>query len=115
MGRFRRNRFEEHEMLRNNPDQQYIQAYKKVKRIKGFYIHLSAYLIVNILIIASNFRWDDIGHLLRWQTFSTAFFWGIGVLAHGLSVFGDELVFNRQWEEKKIKELMEKEKSEKWE
>jgi hypothetical protein len=115
MGRYTRNRLEEQELLRNNPDQQYLQAYKKVKRIKGFYIHLGAYLIVNVFIIAANIQLDDISHLWRWETFSTALFWGIGLAAHGLSVFGDDLVFNRQWEDKKIKELMDKEKSEKWE
>lgn len=115
MGRYRRNHFEEQEMLKNNPNQQYVQAYKKVKRIKGFYVHLSIYLIVNVFIIAANIELGDIRELWSWETFSTAFFWGIGLAAHGLSVFGNDLVFNKQWEDKKIRELMEKEKSEKWE
>jgi hypothetical protein len=49
------------------------------------------------------------------QTFSTAFFWGIGLLAHGLSVFGRYVFFGQNWEEKKIQELMDKDKNEKWE
>jgi len=36
-------------------------------------------------------------------------------VAHGFSVFLPNWIFGRNWEEKKIKELMEKEKSEKWE
>ena len=42
-----------------------------------------------------------------------AFFWGIGLVAHGLSTFGGEIFFGSAWEEKKIKELMEKEKKKK--
>jgi len=36
------------------------------------------------------------------------------LVAHGLSTFGGEIFFGSDWEEKKIKELMEKEKSSKW-
>jgi len=50
-----------------------------------------------------------------WQTFSTALFWGIGLVAHGLSVFGKNLFFSSNWEEKKIQEFMDKDKSQKWE
>jgi hypothetical protein len=32
--------------------------------------------------------------------------WGIGILSHALQVFG----IGKNWEEKKIKELMEKDK-----
>lgn len=98
-------------------DERYELAVKRVKKIKGFYVHLLVYVLVNIFIIAANyfensseasFRWS-------WQTFSTALFWGIGLTAHALSVFGRNLFFSKNWEEKKIKQLMEKEKIEKWE
>jgi hypothetical protein len=49
------------------------------------------------------------------RNFSTAFFGGIGLAAHGLSVFLPSLIMGKDWEEKKIKELMEKEKNNKWE
>ncbi|RZJ51219.1 MAG: 2TM domain-containing protein, partial [Chryseobacterium sp.] len=38
------------------------------------------------------------------------FFWGIGLAAHALSVFLPTFVLGRDWEEKKIKELMDKNK-----
>ncbi|MBC7522845.1 MAG: 2TM domain-containing protein [Flavobacterium sp.] len=93
-------------------EEQYYQAFKRVKRIKGFYVHLLVYLIVNIFIIFGQ-RFDDDKQLtnavfFRWETYSTAFFWGIGLLAHGLSVFGPNILFGTNWEEQKIKELMEK-------
>lgn len=36
--------------------------------------------------------------------------WGIGLLIHAFSVFGTKM-FLKDWEEKKIKELMEKDKN----
>lgn len=101
----------------NNPDVRYELAYKRVKRIKGFYVHLFIYLLVNSFIILSKYNEDSIGdaNFWEWQSWNTVFFWGIGVLAHGLSVFGDNLFFGAKWEQKKIKELMNKDKIEKWE
>ncbi|WP_449400032.1 2TM domain-containing protein [Chryseobacterium wanjuense] len=47
-----------------------------------------------------------------WQLkyFSLPLFWGIGVIGYGMSVFLPGFVLGNKWEEKKIKELMEKEK-----
>ena len=108
---------EENQSENYNPDERYNVAYKRVKRIKGFYVHAMVYVLVNIFIVVSNFDKNsfDSGFFFRWETFSTALFWGIGLLAHGLSVFGRNIFFGQNWEEKKIKEFMEKEKSEKWE
>ena len=43
---------------------------------------------------------------------STPFFWGIGLFFHGLYVFQHKFNFFRQWEERKIKEYMEKDEEE---
>jgi hypothetical protein len=116
MGRSRR-MFEEYQSVNINPDERYNQAYKRVKRIKGFYVHALVYVLVNAFIIISSFNRSEIGTevFFKWHTYSTAFFWGIGLLAHGMSVFGREIFFGKNWEERKIQEFMEKEKSEKWE
>lgn len=89
-------------------------AYNKVKRIKRFYSHLKVYFIVNAIIIISSFNRDFIGHFgfWNWQTFSTAFFWGIGLVIHGISVFGTDLFFNKYWEQNKIQEYMNNKKNE---
>ena len=112
-----RRMFEEYQSENYNPDERYNLAYKRVKRIKGFYVHALVYALVNLFIIASSYSKSsfDSGDFFRWETFSTALFWGIGLLAHGLSVFGRNLFFGQNWEERKIQEFMEKEKSEKWE
>ena len=113
MGRFRR-RFEMSE--ENNSGIRYNMALKRVRKLKGFYNHLAAYLIFNTIIILTN-NHGKLGTAAFWQfqTFSIAFFWGIGLMAHAASVFGRNLFCGQQWEERKIKELMGKQKNHKWE
>ena len=98
-------------------DERYELAVKRVKRIKGFYVHAMVYILVNIFIVYGNYYGNSnrAYDFWSWQTFLTALFWGIGLLAHGLSVFGRNLFFGQNWEGRKIKEFMDKEKSEKWE
>lgn len=94
----------------------YQQALKRVKRIKGFYTHLIVYVVINTMLIIVNYDHADVNyHFWRYQTFNTPFFWGIGLFIHGLSVFLPGMVLGKNWEEKKIKELMDKEKNNKWE
>ena len=121
MGRFRRRMYEDYSQ-EFSTDENFNAAYRKVKRIKGFYGHLRIYIIVNILIIVAsvngNFFSNGIMHsgLLDWQTYSTALFWGIGLLTHGLSVFGRDVFFSADWEQRKIEEYMKKESDKnKWE
>jgi hypothetical protein len=95
---------------------QYIEAIARVKKIKGFYIHLIVYFVVNLMIVFVNIQDLDLGEsYFKMENFFTAFFWGIGLASHAFSTFLPNWIFGRNWEEKKIKELMEKEKSEKWE
>lgn len=87
----------------------YQSAKKKVKDIKGFYVHLTVYLFVNIAIFIVNTRDEGIIEGLgNFWNYSTAFFWGIGLLAHWATVFGPNFLFGKDWEERKIKELMDK-------
>lgn len=105
-------------MERNNftEEQKYLNAKRKVKKIKGFYVHFTVYLIVNIfLIILRIFSIDGFENLWEWQTFNTAIFWGIGIVFHAFSVFGMNFLLGKNWEERKIKEFMEKDKRDVWE
>lgn len=121
MGRFRRRMYEEFSQ-EYTKDERFHAAYRKVKRIKGFYSHLKIYVIVNIIIIASNLNGDFFRNgihesgLFSWHTYSTAVFWGIGLVAHALSVFGRDIFFSDDWEQKKIQQYMNKEAANnKWE
>ena len=90
----------------------YQEALKRVKKIKGFYTHAIVYVFVNIMIVFFNVKNLDPGEsYFQFKNFMTAFFWGIGLVAHGLSVFVPNWIMGQNWEERKIKEFMEKEKN----
>ncbi|MBI5680001.1 MAG: 2TM domain-containing protein [Methanobacterium sp.] len=87
-------------------DEKYERAKKKVGEIKGFYCHLISFIVVNVFLAVLNF-FTTPGF---WWFLFVTFFWGIGLFVHGLSVFMTHGIFSKEWEEKKIKEYMEKEK-----
>ena len=100
----------------NAEEARYYQAVKRVKKIKGFYTHAVVYLVINIMIVIINIQNLNEGETyFQFKNFMTAFFWGIGLVAHGLSTFIPEWVLGSDWEERKIKEFMAKEKANKWE
>jgi len=94
-------------------EKKYKKAKKRVKEIKDFYIHLTVYIIVNLVLIAINLGIFQSGltdiKIPKWPMFTTPFFWGIGLLFHGLHVFQNSFKFFKDWEERKMKEFMEKE------
>ena len=94
----------------------YEEAVKRVKKIKGFYTHALVYVVINIMVVIANVQNYEPGEsFFQFKTFMTAFFWGIGLLAHALSTFLPYFILGKDWEARKIKELMEKEKANKWE
>ena len=105
------------EKMTNNEQQQFEKATKKVKAMAGFYRHLMVYILVNFFLLTLKyFRLDPGEKFLEFSTFSTAFFWGIGVAFHAMSVFGSSLFLGRNWEEKKIQQILNKDnKGQKWE
>lgn len=94
---------------RYRKEEAYLRAKKRLEKIVGFYWHLAAYIVVNLfLIILIGTQRDDGEGFWSFGTFATAFFWGIGLAFHFLGVFGPNFIFGKNWEEKKIKEFMEK-------
>jgi len=84
----------------------YQTARKKVDSIKGFYSHLMVYLIVNIFIVIA-IVWNTNIKLLSFSALSTALFWGIGLASHAIGVFGEDIFFDKNWEERKIQKIMD--------
>ncbi|MBP6587362.1 MAG: 2TM domain-containing protein [Flavobacterium sp.] len=94
-------------------EERYFKARKRVEEIKGFYGNLIAYVVVNIGLMVLNLLTSP-GYLwFFWPMLG----WGIGVLFHGMKVFNYMPFFGKDWEEKKIKEFMDKEEQSKktWE
>lgn len=96
----------------NKYDDRYLDAKKKVEKIKGFYGNLVSFIVVNIFLLIINLIYSPEHLWFFWPLI----WWGLGVVIHGLKVFDAFPVFAKNWQEKKIKELMDKEKfrNEKW-
>ncbi|WP_454047870.1 2TM domain-containing protein [Chryseobacterium sp. Marseille-Q8038] len=92
-------------------DIEYQRARRQVERLRGFYGHLFAYIAVNAMIVIYNYTNLKPGEsYFQFKNFFTATFWGIGLAAHAVTVFLPRVNFIRKWEDKKIKELMDKQK-----
>ncbi|MEN4759713.1 2TM domain-containing protein [Chryseobacterium sp. C39-AII1] len=90
------------ETYTNKESMAYEKAAKRVKEIKGFYGNLTSYCLVIPFLIVLNVITSP-GHLwFFWPMLG----WGIGLAAHGINTFG----IGKDWEEKKIKQLMEEER-----
>ena len=89
-------------MEANQQNQSYEQARKRVSHIKGFYNNLFAYLFVIPILCWINLQTTS----FPWVVFP-ALGWGFGLLMHGMEAFGYNPFLGRNWEERKIRELME--------
>ena len=92
-------------------EESYLRAKKKLEKLIGFYWHLAVYVIVNLFLIILVGTNSDSG-FWSFGTFATPFFWGIGLVFHFLGVFGPDFIFGKNWEDRKIKEYMDKDKEE---
>lgn len=84
----------------NDEDKAYERAHKRVKELKSFYGNLISYCIIIPFLIILNLITSPRNLWFYWPMLG----WGIGLLAHGASVFA----IGKGWEEKKIREILEK-------
>lgn len=83
----------------------YDRAKKQVEELKGFYIHFAIYLIMVPVFIYLNV----ISTSFPWAMFPI-FGWGVGVAGHAMEVFNYNPILGKNWEERKIREIMNKDK-----
>ncbi len=103
-------------------DTRYLKALNRVKQIQGFYWHLFLYLaIVVFLAVIVHGGFEDKGGVFKvltyihyesptWNIYWFWFpfiIWGVVVLIQGIYVLG----FRSNWEERKIREIMNKEET----
>lgn len=102
-------------------EERYFNAQKRVKEIKGFYWNLFWYVFTNIvwlgLIVYFNaeeffFEYGFWG--MGYGLIPNVIFWGLGLIIHWFVVFGRHLTFSKSWEERKIKEFIEKDNNTKY-
>jgi len=83
-------------MTDNTKDNKYIRARERVEELKK---------ALNYWVDAWRYMW------FLWAAFG----WGIGVFFHALNTFKWNPFFGKDWEKRKIEELLEKDKEqEKW-
>jgi len=84
-------------------DKRYQKAKERVEAIKSFYGNLIAYCIVIPVLAYLNYRTTS----WPWVIFP-AVGWGFGLLVHGMEAYGYNPLWGKRWEEKKLRELMER-------
>ncbi len=93
--------------MENYSEIKYLEAKRKVKQLKGFYTHATVYVLVNLFLIARKIYHGK--SIFDIDIYWTALFWGIGLLVHGSSFFLPHFFLGKDWEEKKIRDLMDEE------
>ncbi len=89
----------------NVEDTRYQRAKERVEEIKGFYIHLTVYIIINPVLFIINWLTSPDNLWFYWPLLG----WGIGLVIHMIWVFGFSKVLGTGLEERKIQEIMDKE------
>ncbi len=101
-------------MEQNTQPEKFARVQKRVSEIKKFYKHLGTYLLVNFFFIGRRIYID----ITQGDSFLEAFtdfdnhnffyWWGVFFIFHAAKVFVFPNLFNKDWEERKVKEYMNK-------
>ena len=88
----------------------YVKAFERVEKLKEFYQNIASYCIVIPFLIFINLYTSPGFHWFWFPVFG----WGIGLFFHFLEVNNYNVFLGKNWEEKKIKEMMNNDKSNKY-
>ena len=83
----------------------YVKAVERVEKLKEFYQNLASYSLVIPFLIFINLKFSP-GFYWFWFP---VFGWGMGLVFHFLEVNNYNIFLGKNWEDRKIKEMMEKE------
>lgn len=93
----------------NLENSKYVKAVERVEKLKEFYQNLASYCLVIPFLIFINLKFSP-GFYWFWFPL---FGWGLGLTFHFLEVNNYNIFLGRNWEERKIKEMMDKENQQK--
>lgn len=93
-------------MKDHNKQNKYLKAKERVEELKKFYTGLIWYVIIITGLALLNYYTN--GWSYAWFLWA-AFGWGIGIAFHAIKAFRISPVFNKDWEERKIREYMDQE------
>ena len=83
-------------------EQQEAEAFKQVRKLRGFYMHLFQYVVVTLGLLAINL----IVSPHRMWVFWVMGGWGLGVLLHASSVFRPDWFLGPQWERQQVEKRL---------
>lgn len=81
------------------------RARKRVEEIKGFYVHLGVYLIVNAALFTIDMITSPGTLWFYWPLMG----WGIGVAIHAFALVTEGRLLGPEWEEMKVHEILQRE------
>jgi sensor histidine kinase YesM len=84
----------------------YEHARRRVRALRGFYRHLAIYAVVCTGLVIVNLVFSPGRIWFFWPMG----WWGLGVLVHGVSIWSGSIWLGRDWEERKVAELLAREK-----
>lgn len=88
----------------------YVRAVERVEKLKEFYQNLASYAIVIPFLIFINLRFSSQFHWFWFPLIG----WGIGIIFHWLEANNYNIFLGKNWEERKIKEMMEEDNKHKF-
>ena len=83
-----------------SPDEE--AALRHVRKIRGFYGHLTQYVIVISGLVILNLFTSPRYFWAIWPAMG----WGLGVLFHGMRVFGKMPFMNADWEKRQVEKYL---------
>lgn len=86
----------------------YKEARKRVRRKKSYYSAIIAYFAVGTFLTFINWFSQRDQETIHWWVIWVWFGWGIGMFFYTISFFKNGVVFGQDWEDRKIKEEMDK-------
>jgi hypothetical protein len=84
--------------------EQYQQARARVQQLRGLYLHAGVFVLVNLCLLLLNLITNAQSLWFYWPLIG----WGIGLTAHAFVVLWFGGVLGKEWEERKIREIMER-------
>ncbi|WP_438712559.1 2TM domain-containing protein [Aquimarina muelleri] len=89
-----------------NEQKRYERAKNRVEDLKKFYNNLISYIVIISFLAGINYYQNE------WRSawfLWAAFGWGIGIIFHAIKAYRVNPMFNKDWEEQKIRKYMEEE------
>jgi transcriptional regulator with XRE-family HTH domain len=88
--------------IESSADKQEEEAFRYVRKLRGFYLHLFRYVVVVLVLLAINL----IVSPQRMWVFWVIGGWGLGIALHAFRVFRPDWLLGPQWERQQVEKRL---------